>query len=127
MKPLPSSTSVHSAPRMASISPPASCGSRQGAKAIGSYDPAAGKVDWVLGTGQNRTHMIYVAPEARWMVTSNMGSATMTFIDKNKRAAGRGAPAAGGTSASRRRPGRLGGDGRCRRQGAEGFHVSTGR
>ena len=32
---------------------------------IGSYDPAAGKVDWVLGTGQNRTHMIYVAPEAQ--------------------------------------------------------------
>ena len=31
----------------------------EGAKVIGSYDPATKKVDWVLGTGQNRTHMIY--------------------------------------------------------------------
>jgi len=30
----------------------------EAAKAIGSYDPATKKVDWVLGTGQNRTHMI---------------------------------------------------------------------
>jgi YVTN family beta-propeller protein len=30
----------------------------EGAKAIGSYDPAKQKVDWIMGTGQNRTHMI---------------------------------------------------------------------
>ena len=34
----------------------------EAAKAIGSYDPASDKVDWVMGTGQNRTHMIYVFP-----------------------------------------------------------------
>src|SRR5439155_3020446 len=28
----------------------------EAAKAIGSYDPASKKVDWILGTGQNRTH-----------------------------------------------------------------------
>src|ERR1700726_4028039 len=33
----------------------------EGSKAIASYDPATQKVDWVLGTGQNRTHMIYVS------------------------------------------------------------------
>jgi streptogramin lyase len=27
----------------------------EGAKVIGSYDPASSKFDWVLGTGQNRT------------------------------------------------------------------------
>ena len=32
----------------------------EGAKVVGSYDPATQKIDWVLGTGQNRTHMIYV-------------------------------------------------------------------
>ena len=32
----------------------------EGAKVIGSYDPATQKIDWVLGTGQDRTHMIYV-------------------------------------------------------------------
>ena len=28
-------------------------------KVVGSYDPATKKVDWVLGTGQNQTHMIW--------------------------------------------------------------------
>ena len=32
----------------------------EGAKAIARYDPATSKVDWIMGTGQNRTHMIYV-------------------------------------------------------------------
>ena len=32
----------------------------EGSKAIATYDPAANKVDWILGTGQNRTHMIHV-------------------------------------------------------------------
>jgi YVTN family beta-propeller protein len=72
----------------------------EAARVIASYDPAARKVDWVLGTGQSRTQMIYVAPEVNWMVTSNMGSATMTFIDRTtgsgRGGAGRGGPAAGG-------------------------------
>lgn len=54
----------------------------EAAKVIGSYDPAGKKVDWVLGTGQNRTHMIHVADDLKWMVTSNVSSATMTFIDR---------------------------------------------
>jgi YVTN family beta-propeller protein len=58
-------------------------------KAIGSVDPASGKVDWVLGTGQNRTHMIFVAPDVKWLVTSNVSSATLTFIEKTA-AGGRG-------------------------------------
>jgi YVTN family beta-propeller protein len=63
----------------------------EASKAVGSYDPASGKVDWVLGTGQNRTHMIFVAADARWMVTSNVSSATMTFIEKTA-GGGRGGP-----------------------------------
>src|SRR5207248_9550618 len=62
----------------------------EGAKVIGSYDPAAKKVDWVLGTGQNRTHMIFVSEDQKRMVTSNISSATMTIIEKT--AGGRGAP-----------------------------------
>jgi YVTN family beta-propeller protein len=65
----------------------------EGAKVIGSYDPAAAKVDWVLGTGQNRTHMIFVSPDAKWMLTSNVSSATMTFVEKT--AGGRGGPGRG--------------------------------
>lgn len=54
----------------------------EAAKAIGSYDPSANKVDWVLGTGQNRTHMIYVSEDLKRMITSNVSSATMTIVDK---------------------------------------------
>ena len=51
-------------------------------KVVGSYDPAAKKVDWVLGTGQNQTHMIWVSDDLKRMATSNISSATMTIIDK---------------------------------------------
>jgi YVTN family beta-propeller protein len=54
----------------------------EGAKAIGSYDPATKKIDWILGTGQDRTHMIYVFPDLNRMVTSNVSSGTMTLIEK---------------------------------------------
>ncbi len=54
----------------------------EAAKAIGSYDPATQKVDWILGTGQNRTHMIFVFDDLKRIVTSNVSSATMTIIEK---------------------------------------------
>jgi DNA-binding beta-propeller fold protein YncE len=54
----------------------------EGAKAIGSYDPASKKIDWILGTGQGRTHMIWVSHDLTRIVTSNVSSATMTIIDK---------------------------------------------
>jgi len=60
----------------------------EGAKVIGSYDPATKKIDWVMGTGQDRTHMIYVFPDLKRIVTSNVSSATMTFLDKVNRPAG---------------------------------------
>jgi YVTN family beta-propeller protein len=54
----------------------------EGAKAIGSYDPATKSVDWVLGTGQNRTHMIYVSPDLKMIVTTNVSSGTVSMIEK---------------------------------------------
>lgn len=54
----------------------------EAAKAIGSYDPATKSVDWILGTGQNRTHMIYVSPEMKLIVTTNVSSATVSMIEK---------------------------------------------
>ncbi len=53
----------------------------EGAKAIGSYDPASRKVDWIMGTGQNRTHMIYVFPDLQRIITTNVSSGTVSFID----------------------------------------------
>lgn len=54
----------------------------EAAKVIGRYDPATNKVDWVLGTGQNRTHMIWVAPDQERIITTNVSSATVSIIDK---------------------------------------------
>ncbi|MGA8938455.1 MAG: YncE family protein [Acidobacteriaceae bacterium] len=53
----------------------------EGAKAIGRYDPATQKVDWILGTGQNRTHMIHVSPDLQHIITSNVASGTISLID----------------------------------------------
>ncbi|MGA9907070.1 MAG: YncE family protein [Candidatus Sulfotelmatobacter sp.] len=54
----------------------------EGAKAIGSYDPATKSVDWILGTGQNRTHMIYVSPDLNTIITTNVSSGTVSLIEK---------------------------------------------
>jgi YVTN family beta-propeller protein len=50
-------------------------------KAFGRYDPAAKTVDWVLGTGQDRTHMVYVFEDLQRIVTSNVNSATISVIE----------------------------------------------
>jgi YVTN family beta-propeller protein len=52
------------------------------AKAIGRYNPALGKVDWVLGNGQNRIHMLYVSPDAKLIVATNVVSGTVSVIDE---------------------------------------------
>ncbi|MGA7317263.1 MAG: YncE family protein, partial [Silvibacterium sp.] len=65
----------------------------EGAKAIGRYDPATMKVDWILGTGQNRTHMIFVSETLKWIVTTNVSSGTVSIIEKT---AGRLGPPPGG-------------------------------
>jgi len=53
------------------------------AQAIGSYDPSTSKVDWILGTGQNRTHMIYVSPDTKRIVTTNVNSGTVSILEKS--------------------------------------------
>jgi YVTN family beta-propeller protein len=54
----------------------------EAAKAIGSYDPATGKIDWILGTGQNRTHMIFVSSDQKRIITTNVSSGTVSIIDQ---------------------------------------------
>src|SRR3984957_1780965 len=54
----------------------------EGAKVIGTYDPATSKIDWVMGTGQNRTHMIFVTPDQRVIYTTNVSSGTVSIIEK---------------------------------------------
>jgi len=64
----------------------------EAAKAIGSYDAGTQKIDWILGTGQNRTHMIYVFDDLQRIITTNVSSGTASIIDKT---AGRPGPPPG--------------------------------
>lgn len=58
------------------------------AKAIGRYDPATQKVDWILGTGQNRTHMLWVSPDMTKIYTTNVSSGTVSIIDQTAQMGG---------------------------------------
>ena len=54
----------------------------EGAKAIASYDPESTKIDWIMGTGQNRTHMIYVTADEKEIYTTNVSSGTVSILEK---------------------------------------------
>jgi YVTN family beta-propeller protein len=51
-------------------------------KVIGRYDPATQHIDWILGTGQDRTHMVVVARTLDRIFTSNVNSATISIIEQ---------------------------------------------
>jgi YVTN family beta-propeller protein len=54
----------------------------EGAKAVASYDPVSTKIDWIMGTGQNRTHMLYVTSDETQIYTTNVSSATVSILEK---------------------------------------------
>ena len=54
----------------------------EGAKAVASYDPASAKIDWIMGTGQNRTHMLYVTADQKQIYTTNVNSATVSVLEQ---------------------------------------------
>lgn len=64
----------------------------EAARSIGSYDPSTGKVDWTMGIGQNRTHMLYVFAGGRRIVTTNVNSGTVTILEKFDLGAGQSMP-----------------------------------
>jgi len=54
----------------------------EASKAFGSVDAATGTVDFVLGTGQNRTHMIFVTQDLSRIFTTNIQSGTVSIWEK---------------------------------------------
>ena len=69
----------------------------EGAKVFGSYDPAAQKIDFVLGTGQDRTHMVRVSNDQQRMVLTNVSAGTVSVVEKAAATQGpRGGPPGGG-------------------------------
>jgi YVTN family beta-propeller protein len=55
----------------------------EGAKVVGRYDPSSNKIDWVVGTGQDRTHMVVVSNDAKTIFTTNVSSATVSIIEQS--------------------------------------------
>lgn len=54
----------------------------EGSKAVGRYDPAIKKVDWAMGTGQNRTHMVEVTKDGQHLYTTNVDGGTVSLFNK---------------------------------------------
>ncbi len=58
----------------------------EGSKAIGRYDPVRGRIDWILGLGENRTHMLVVSPDQNHIFASDVNSNTISILDRDKTA-----------------------------------------
>jgi len=56
----------------------------EGSKVIGRYDTSTHQVDWVLGVGQNRTHMLAVAKDENRIFTSNVNADSIGILDRDK-------------------------------------------
>jgi YVTN family beta-propeller protein len=51
-------------------------------KVAGRYDPATQTIDWLIGTGQDRTHMVAVSATPDLVFTSNVSSGTISIIEQ---------------------------------------------
>jgi YVTN family beta-propeller protein len=52
----------------------------EGSKSIGRFDPATSRIDWCMGTGQDRTHMIDVTADGKRIYTTNVASGTVSIL-----------------------------------------------
>ena len=48
---------------------------------IARYDPAANKIDWMMGTGQNGSHMVVATADQKRFYTANIGSDSVTAFE----------------------------------------------
>ena len=53
----------------------------ENSRAIARFDNIAGRVDWIMGTGQAGTHMIVVGSKSQRMYTANRESNTVSSIE----------------------------------------------
>lgn len=53
----------------------------EASRAVARYDAAAGRVDWLIGTGQAGTHMVVAARASGKLYTANIGSNTVSAIE----------------------------------------------
>jgi YVTN family beta-propeller protein len=99
-------------------------------KVVGRYDPTAQSIEWLIGTGQDRTHMVAVSPTLDRVFTSNVSSGTISIIEQT--ASATPGPPPGGPPNSAAPPGPPPGGPRktwhvtnvAAGRGSEGFDVS---
>ena len=58
----------------------------EGSKVIGCYDPRSNEITWVLGTGQNRTHMLKVKADQSAIYSANINSSSIGFFERDQNA-----------------------------------------
>lgn len=51
-------------------------------KVFGRWNPATGRVDWIMGTGQDRTHMIELSADLNDIYTGNINSNTVSLFHR---------------------------------------------
>lgn len=55
--------------------------SAEGSRAVGRWDPETKKLDWAMGTGEERTHMVFVTRDAKYVYTTNVNAGTVTILE----------------------------------------------
>lgn len=53
----------------------------EGSKTLGRYNTQTSKIEEILGTGQNRTHLLRVMKDSKRIVTANVDSGTISIFD----------------------------------------------
>jgi YVTN family beta-propeller protein len=51
-------------------------------KLVARYDPATNQIDWLLGTGQNTTHMVLLNKDMTQIFTANIGSDSISVLER---------------------------------------------
>lgn len=70
------------------------------ARTVARYDPATRKIDWLFGGGQTRTHLLVLSKDESKIFTTNIGSGTLSIIERVEPAPGRGGGRGGGGQAA---------------------------
>jgi DNA-binding beta-propeller fold protein YncE len=54
----------------------------EGSKALGVLNPGTQRIEAVLGTGQDKTHLVWVSRDGKRIIASNAGSGSMSIFDR---------------------------------------------
>ena len=56
----------------------------EASRSVARYDPATNQVDWIMGTGQNGTHMVLLNRDSTRMFTANIGSNNIGVFERGQ-------------------------------------------